>query len=223
MKLWITLPSHFPFIAYSPLLGSFPCLRLYSSTACQGLRACSGGTLFTLPWNGAEGFQSAPTDLLSSVSSGFSVPCSLVVPTGPNGLEVVSDLLQITSYVKFGGWAIAGVFYILPVTPIKGCWAAHSSSANWPCYDTAPAFRKGSFFPRYLNTRSQKPTLELHLEVLKNLIISCYSLCFWTDRKGNSHSKSLTKCIIETDRFFNCTGSKPDFYAGLLSCLSEVT
>jgi len=38
-------------------------------------------------------------------------------------------------------------------------------------------------------------------EVLKNLMLSCYSHCFWTDSSGkeNSSHKSLTNCIIGTD------------------------
>lgn len=50
-----------------------------------------------------EGLQSAPTDLLSSVSYGLSLPHSLPVPNGPNGLEVVADHLQITLSLKFDG------------------------------------------------------------------------------------------------------------------------
>lgn len=76
---------------------------VHVAQACQGLGSHSGVTLFTLPRNGAEGLQSAPTDLLRNVSYRLSLLHSLVVPNGPNGLEVVSDDLQITLSVKFGG------------------------------------------------------------------------------------------------------------------------
>lgn len=74
---------------------------VHVAQACQGRGSHLGVTFFTLPRNGAEGLQSAPTDLLNSMSYGLRLSCSLVVPNGPNRLEVVSDHVQITLCVIF--------------------------------------------------------------------------------------------------------------------------